>query len=43
MTFLKKLRFKFSDDNVIERDVRPPVKKLQYGRRKNVADYRDYL
>jgi hypothetical protein len=45
MTFFKKLRMKFTDNEeaTIERPVRPPVKKLQYGRRKNMADYRDFM
>ncbi len=43
MTFLQKLRLKFADNSTVERSHRAPVKKLQYGRRKNMADYRDQL
>ncbi|WP_255937347.1 hypothetical protein [Kordiimonas sp. SCSIO 12610] len=44
MTFIQKIRQKFAGNSAatIVRDARPPVKKLQYGRRKNMVDYRDF-
>jgi hypothetical protein len=41
MTFLHKLRLRFADNTTVKRSHRAPVKKLQYGRRKNMVDYRD--